>query len=137
LTSKRSKPHPPHPSLLAAATLHGKNALFRALASSPKTSPTQHSRSHYNAFCSTTCTSMQSLQCDLYPLVAEHRRGGTDWLRNDPNRTRRTQEVPFIAGCSHFTRINTRFRAPASSRKPAPCNIHAAITMRFASNHRP
>ena len=42
-------------------------------------------------------------------------------------------EVPFIAGCSHFTRKNARFRAPASSPKPAPCNIHAAITMRFAA----
>ena len=31
--------------------------------------------------------------------------------------------VPFIAGCSHFTRKNTRFRAPASSPKQSPCNI--------------
>ena len=74
----------------------------------------------------------QPLQCDLHPLVAEHR-GGTDWPRNDPNRTCRTQEVPFIAGCSHFTRKNTRFRAPASSRTQAPRNIHATITMRFAA----
>ena len=44
------------------------------------------------------------------------------------SRTCRTQEVPFIAGCSHFTRKNTRFRAPASSPKQSPCNIHAAIT---------
>ena len=79
-------------------------------------------------------SSMQPLRCDLHPLFSEHR-GGTDWLRNDPNRTRRTQEVPFIAGCSHFTRKNTLFRAPASSPKPAPCNIHAAITMRFAAPH--
>ena len=41
----------------------------------------------------------------------------------DPSRTRRTHEVPFIAGCSHFTRKNTRFRAPASSPKHSPCNI--------------
>ena len=34
---------------------------------------------------------------------------------NDRNRTCRTQEVPFIAACSHFTLKNTRFRAPASS----------------------
>ena len=77
-------------------------------------------------------TSMQPLHCDLHPLVAEHR-GGTDWPRNDPSRTCRTQEVPFIAGCSHFTRKNTRFRAPTSSPKTAPCNIHAAIAMRFCS----
>ena len=43
-------------------------------------------------------------------------------------------EVPFIAACSHFTRKNTRFRAPASSPKQSPCNIHAAITMRFAAS---
>ena len=43
-------------------------------------------------------------------------------------------EVPFIAGCSHFTQKNTRFRAPLSSPKPAPCNIHAAITLRFAAS---
>ena len=43
------------------------------------------------------------------------------------------QEVPFIAGCSHFTGKNTRFRAPASSPTQAPCNVHAAITMHFAA----
>ena len=48
----------------------------------------------------------------------------------------RTHEVPFIAGRSHFTRKNTRFRAPASSRTQAPCNIHATITMRFAASRR-
>ena len=63
-------------------------------------------------------TIMQPFHCDLQPqvqetrielrtqeqpLVAEHR-GGTHYARNDRSRTRRTQEVPFIAGCSHFTR---------------------------------
>ena len=66
-------------------------------------------------------TFMQPLQCDLQPqlqatqrtthtdtqpLIAEHR-GGTDRVRNDPSRPRRTDEVPFIVGCSHFTRKNT------------------------------
>ena len=54
--------------------------------------------------------------------------------RNDPSRNRRTHEVPFIAGCSHFTRKNARFRAPASSPKQSPLSIHAAITMRFAAS---
>ena len=72
------------------------------------------------------------LRTQEQPLVAEHR-GGTDWTRNDPNRTRRTHEVPFIAGWRNFTRKNTRFRAPASSPKESPCNIHAAITMRFTA----
>ena len=49
-----------------------------------------------------------------------------------PARTRLTHEVPFIAGCSLFTRKNT-CRAPASSPKQTPCNIHAAITTRFAT----
>ena len=41
----------------------------------------------------------------------------------DRSRTRRTDEVPFIVACSHFTRKNTRFRAPASSPQQSPCNI--------------
>ena len=40
----------------------------------------------------------------------------------------RTGGTFFIAGCSRFTRKNTRFRAPAYSPKESPCNIHAAIT---------
>ena len=53
---------------------------------------------------------------------------------NERHRNRRTHEVPFIAGCSHLTRKKTRFRAPASSPKQTPCNIHAPITMRFAAS---
>ena len=65
------------------------------------------------------------------PTRCRTQRRNRPW--NDPNRTRRTQKVPIIAGCSDFTRKNARFPASASSPKPAPCNIHAAITMRFAS----
>ena len=43
--------------------------------------------------------------------------------QSDRRRNCRTDEVPFIAGCSHFTRKNTRFRASASSRKQRSCNI--------------
>ena len=43
--------------------------------------------------------------------------------QTDRSRTRRTHEVPFIVARSHFTRKNTRFRAPASSPKHSPCNI--------------
>ena len=42
----------------------------------------------------------------------------------------------WIVSCSHFTRKNARFRAPASSPKQPPCNTHAAITMRFAASRR-
>ena len=76
----------------------------------------------------------QPFQCDLQPQIQEtHRtthtgtttRCRTQRNQNDRSRNRRTHEVPFIAGCSHFTRKNTRFCAPASSPTQAPCNIHA------------
>ena len=96
-----------------AATLHGKTQGF-VLRLPP------HNIAH--------ATFMQPFQCDLQPelqethrtthtgttIVAEHR-GGTNRVRNDRSRTRRTHEVPFIVAYSHFTRKNTRFRAPASS----------------------
>ena len=95
----------------------------------------------------THATFMQPLQCDLQPqlqethrttpqeqpLVAKHIEG-TNRVRNDRSRTRRTHEVPFIVACSHFTRKNTRFCAPASSLKHSPCNIHATSIIRFAAS---
>ena len=94
-------------------------------------------------------TIMQPFQCDLQPQIQEMHRtthtGTTTRCRtqrrnqNDYSHNRRTQEIPFIAGCSHFTRASTRstrFRALASSPKQSPCNIHihAAITIRFAAS---
>ena len=71
---------------------------------------------------------MQPLQCNLQAQLQETHRtthtgtkilakpiGGTNRVRNDRSRNRRTDEVPFIVACSHFTRKNTRFRALASS----------------------
>ena len=106
----------------------------------------QHSCSHYNAFRSIPwqtrtylrtwqhqmMTMKQPFHCNLQPeiknrielrtqtqrLVAKHI-GGTIRAQNDRSRTRRTDEVPFIVGCSHFTRKNTRFGAPASSQNRA------------------
>ena len=102
----------------------------------PKTKPMQQSCSYYNAFGSTTYTSMQPLS--HYIAICTHTlqntKGEPIRPRNDRSRTRRTEEKPFIAGCSHLTRKNTRFRAPASSPKHTPCNMNAAITMRFASS---
>ena len=136
----------------AAATLHGKTQGFVSCSRFlPKTKPMQHSCSHYNAFCSITWLTrmylrtwqqsmtiiMQPFQCDLQPELQEtnyaHRNNHSlqnteeEPIRawNDPSRTRRTHEVPFIAGCSHFARKNP---------KQSPCNIHAAITMRFAAS---
>ena len=137
LTSKGSKPQPPHTHKvqIIAVCSHFKTekrtvSEFCAPASSPTQAP-QHSCSHYNAFCSTTYTSMQPLQMrSASPRCRTPRR--TDSPRNDPNRNRRTHKVPLsIAACSHFTRKNARFRAPASSPKPAPCSIHAAICSHY------
>ena len=87
---------------------------------------------HSNAMCNQKFKNRMEIRTQEQPLVAKHI-GGTNRVRNDPSRNRRTDEVPFIAGCSHFTRKNTRFRAPASSPKHCPCDIHAALTMRSAT----
>ena len=134
-TLKRSQPHPPH----TRGTFHRRlqalyteNTRFRAPASSPTqppcnshgattmrfAAPRTHPLSHYNAI------RIPALQNTKREPIAR-------W--NDSNRNRRTQEVPFIAAYSHFTPKNTRFRAPASSPTRIPCKIHAAITMRSAT----
>ena len=82
----------------------------------------QHSCSHSNAICNQRFKNRIELRTQTQRLVAKHI-GGTIRAQNDRSRTRRTNEVPFIAGCSHFTRKNTRFRAPASSPQHSPCNI--------------
>ena len=110
-----------------------KNTRFRAPASSPKHSPCNIHAAITMRFAAHSFKKRIELRTQEQPLFAKHI-GGTIRDRNDPSRTRRTDEVPFIAGCSHFTRKNTRFRAPASSPKHSPCNIHAAITMRFAAH---
>ena len=87
LRSKRSKPHPAH----TRGTFHRRlqpldTEKHKVLCSGflPKTNPMQQSCScHYNAFCSNTYPSMQPLQCDWHPHVAEHQ-GRTDYARNDP-----------------------------------------------------
>ena len=93
----------------------------------------RQSSSHSNAICHHSFKKRIELRTQEQPLVAKHI-GGTIRAWNGRSRNRRTDEIPFIAGCSHFTRKNRRFRAPASSPKHSPCNIHAAITMRFAAS---
>ena len=129
---KRPQPHPPH----RRGTFHRRlqplyTEKHKVSCSGflPKTEPMQHSCSHSNAICNQRFKNRIELRTQEQPLVGKHI-GGTIRAWNDPSRTRRTDEVPFIAGCSHFTRKNTRFRAPASSPKHSPCNIHAAIPMR-------
>ena len=108
----------------AAAASNLEHTRFRAPAFLPTTQSMQHSCSHSNAICTYRFKKRIELRTQTQPLVAKHR-GGTNRVRNDRSRNRRTHEVPFTAACSHFTRKNTRFRAPASSPTQAPCNIHA------------
>ena len=91
--------------------------------------------SHSNAICNQRFKNRIELRTQTQPLVAKHI-GGTIRAQNDPSRTRRTDEVPFIVACSHFTRKNTRFRAPASSPKhiahatfmqPLQCNLQPQL----------
>ena len=93
-------------------------------------------------------TIMQPFQCDLQPQTQETDRtthiGTTTRCRTQRrtnSRMKRPQPhlphtggIPVIAGRSHFAQKNTRFRAPASSLKHTPCNIHATVTMRFAAS---
>ena len=89
----------------------------------------QQSCSHSTTICNQRFKKRKKLRAQEQPLVAKHR-GGT---KSDRSRNRRTQEVPFIVGCSHFTRKNAMFRAPASSPQHSPCNSHAAIPLRSAT----
>ena len=76
------------------------------------------------------------------PLVAKHI-GGTIRAQNDRSRTRRTHEVPFIVGCSHFTRKNTRFRlrlppqniAHATFMQPLQCVSQHPVANPHLSTH--
>ena len=79
----------------------------------PKRSATGDSKTAYNYAHTTTPKAASS-----HRYTAAKKKRQTDRRRN-----RRTHEVPFIVACSHFTRKNTRFRAPASSPKHNPCNI--------------
>ena len=95
----------------------------------------QQSCSHSIAICNHRFKTRMELRTQEQPLVAEHRGGTNSTHRNDPSRTRRTHEVPFIAACSHFTRKNTRFRAPASSPKQSPMQHScSSLPMHFAAS---
>ena len=80
-----------------------------------------------------------------YAHVAEHQ-GRTDYARNDRSRARRTQEVPFIAGCSHFThktqglvlRLPPQNKAHASTfMQPLQCVLQQHVQIHSARQHFP
>ena len=92
----------------------------------------QQSCSHSTAICHHRFKNRIELRTHEQPHVAEHQ-GGTDSTKRARPHKPHTRGT-FIAGWSHFPRKNTRFRSPASSPTQAPCNIHAAITLRFAAS---
>ena len=129
--TKRPQPHPPH----RRGTFHRRlQPLYtekRKVSCSgflPITKPMQHSCSHSNAICKHKLKKHIELRTQEHPVLQN-----TLKERNDSSRTRRTDEVPFIVACSHFTRKNTKFRAPSSS--PQYSNIHVAIPMRSANTN--
>ena len=98
----------------------------------PTTHSMQHSCSHSNAIRNHSFKKRIELRTQEQhrtTIVAKHIEGTKRPQPQPPH----THEVPFIAGCSHFTRKNTRFCAPASSPQHTACNIHAAIPMRSAT----
>ena len=129
-TMKRAQPHPPHTRGAFHRRLQPLYTEKHKVSCSgflPNTSPMQHSCNHYNALCSNTYTSMQPLHYDLHPLVAEHR--GTDSAPKRPQ-----PHPPHTGGTFHFARKTQGFVLRLrSSPTQASCNIHAAITMRFAA----
>ena len=123
----------------ASATLHRKPQGFVLQLSPPKHKP--------------HATSMQPLHYHLPPEGQQtHRithawattrcrtRQKPIWSWNNRSRTGCTHEVPFIAGCSHFTRKNTRFRAPAFPPNASPmqhsCNHCTAICNRRVNKRK-
>ena len=92
---------------------HAAAAASNLDAATPMRSATGDSKTPYNYAHTTT----PKAACSHRYNAAKKKR------QTDRSRNRRTHEVPFIVACSHFTRKNTRFRAPASSPKHSPCNI--------------
>ena len=96
-----------------------KNTRFRAPALSLKSKPMHHWCSHYTAICN------QGVNKRTWTTTrCRTQRRNRLRARIDRSRTRRTHEVPFIAGWSQFTRKNTRFRAPAFPPTQDPVNLH-------------
>ena len=157
-----SRTHRTHevPFIAGCSHFTSKNARFRAPAASqnkvhatfmqPLHCVSQHhvANLHVSTHMATpdVTTIMQRFQCDLQPQIQETHRythtGTTTRCRtqrrnqNDPSRTRRTHEVPFIAGRSHLHRKTQGFVLRLPPQNKAPCNIHAAITLRFAAPRR-
>ena len=98
-------------------------------------------------------TIMRPFHCDLQPRIPSaprttmnHAHTNNRAVQNtveepttrqsDRSRTNLSHELPFIDGCSHFTRKNTMFRAPASSPHHFPKSPLPKVTT-SRSHHSP
>ena len=82
---------------------------------------------------------MQPLHCHMHPRVAEHQ-GRTNHTSKRTVGNRRRHKVLFIAGRSHFTRKNSRFRSgllPKTSPMQYSCSNYNAFaaTRTHSSSH--
>ena len=120
--NERSAPtaHRRYLSSPAAAILHTEKHKVLCPGFLPNTSPTQDSCSRCNAISNLRFNKHIELRTHEQPHVAEHQ-GGTNYTSTRMVCTRRTQEVPFIAGCSHSTRKTLGFvlRLPSQHRSHA------------------
>ena len=146
LTSKRTKPHPPH----TGGTFHRRlqplyteKCKVSCSGFLPKTKPMQHSCSHYNAFCSMTwlirmhlrtwhhqmTTMTQPFQCDVQPQVQETHRtthtGTTTRCRTQRRRRRnrltskRTKPHPPHTGGTFHRWLQPPYTEKHKVRAPA------------------
>ena len=88
--------------------------------------------SHSTAICNHRFKTRIELRTQEQPLVAEHR--GGNQFAHETTRDAPAAHTRYLSSPPAATlHLNTRFRAPASSPKQSPCNIHAAIPMRSAT----
>ena len=126
----------------AAATLQRKMQGF-VLRLPPQHKPINHSCSHCNAFCSTTYTSMQPLQCDSHPLVAEHRGGKLNDLETIQAAT--AAHARYLSSPAAATlhgkmqgfvlRLPPQNKAHATFVQPLQCVLQHDVANRHASTH--
>ena len=117
----------------AGATLHGKTQGFVAKLS-PKTKPMQHPCRHYKPFHCDLQLGIQQSHRTTYTRRTTHCR---TQRRNRFAPPRPQPQPPHTRGTFHrrpeplYTEKHT-VSCPNYLPKRSPCNIHAAITMRFA-----
>ena len=133
LTSKRSKPHPPHTGrafIAGCSHFTQKNARFRApaFALRPKTKPMQHSCSHYNSFCSMTwltCIFLRTWQHQMTTIMQPFQHD----LQPQSQETHRTTHTGTTTRC----RAQRRNRLTSKRSKPHPPHTGGTFHRRLQS----